>query len=179
GNFSGKKFSLREALGESVNSITAYLMKKLTPDVVVAYAKRLGISSPLEAVPALALGSSDVSIYEMVGAYGTFVNKGVWTEPVMITRIEDKNGNVLMEYYPKTVEAISEENAYLMVHLLQGSTAGRGSTAYYGLRFRHGLKNEIAGKTGTTYNLSDAWFMGLTPDLVCGTWVGGEDRSIH
>ena len=179
GVFTGSKFTLREAIGKSINSVTAYLMKKLTPEVVVAYAKRLGITSPLEPVPALALGSSDVSVYELVGAYGTFVNKGVWTEPVMITRIEDKNGNVLLEYYPKTVEAISEENAYLMIHLLQGSTEGRGSTAYYGLRFRHGLKNEIAGKTGTTSNYSDAWFMGLTPDLVCGTWVGGDDRSIH
>ena len=115
----------------------------------------------------------------MTGAYGTFVNKGVWTEPVMITRIEDKNGNVLLEYYPKTVEAISEENAYLMLHLMQGGTDERGGTSYYGLRVRHGLKNDIAGKTGTTSNYSDAWFMGITPDLVAGTWVGGDDRSIH
>ncbi len=115
----------------------------------------------------------------MAGAYGTFVNDGVWTEPVYITRIEDKNGNVLLDYYPKTVEAISEENAYLMVHLLKGATDERGGTAYYGLRVRNGLKNEIGGKTGTTSNYSDAWFMGITPDLVCGTWVGGEDRCIH
>ena len=179
GVFTGTKYTLRRALGLSINSITAFLMKKLTPEVVVAYAKRLGITSPLDPYPALALGSSDVSVYEMTGAYGTFANKGVWTEPVMITRIEDKNGNVLLEYYPKTVEAISEENAYLMLHLLQGGTDERGGTSYYGLRFRHGLKNDIAAKTGTTSNYSDAWFMGITPDLVCGTWVGGDDRSIH
>ncbi|KAA9331937.1 penicillin-binding protein 1A [Adhaeribacter soli] len=179
GNFSGNKYTLRRALALSINSITAFLMKKLSPEAVVAYAHRLGITSPLEAVPALALGSSDVNVYEMVGAYGTFANKGVWTEPVFITRIEDKNGNVLLEYYPKTVEAISEENAYLMLHLLQGSADERGGTSYYGLRVRNGLKNEIAAKTGTTSNYSDAWFMGITPDLVAGTWVGGEDRSIH
>jgi penicillin-binding protein 1A len=179
GYFTGAKYTLRRALALSINSVTAFLMKKLTPEAVVDYAKRLGITSPLDPVPPLALGSSDVTIYEMVGAYGTFVNKGVWTEPVFITRIEDKNGNVLLEYFPKTVEAISEENAYLMIHLLKGATEERGGTAYYGLRVRNGLKNEMAGKTGTTSNYSDAWFMGLTPDLVCGTWVGGDDRSIH
>jgi penicillin-binding protein 1A len=179
GEFTGTKYTLRRALGLSINSITAFLMKKLTPEVVVAYAQRLGITSPLDPYPALALGSSDVSVFEMTGAYGTFANHGVWTEPVMITRIEDKNGNVLLEYYPKTVEAISEENAYLMLHLMQGGTDERGGTSYYGLRVRHGLKNDIAGKTGTTSNYSDAWFMGITPDLVCGTWVGGDDRSIH
>ena len=176
--YSGKKYTLRNALAESVNSVSAYLVNKLGPETLVQTAKRLGISTPLDPTPSLALGTSDVSLYDMVGAYGTFVNGGTWVEPNFITRIEDKHGNVIAEFAPKTVEALSEETAYLMVHMLKAA-AEPGGTAYYGLRHRNGLKNEIGAKTGTTQNQSDAWFMGLTPDLVVGTWVGGEDRSIH
>ena len=176
--FSGKKYTLRNALAESVNSVSAYLVNKLGPETLVQTAKRLGISTPLDPTPSLALGTSDVSLYDMVGAYGTFVNGGTWVEPNFITRIEDKHGNVIAEFAPKAVEALSEETAYLMVHMLKAA-AEPGGTAYYGLRHRNGLKNEIGAKTGTTQNQSDAWFMGLTPDLVVGTWVGGEDRSIH
>ncbi|WP_210462153.1 penicillin-binding protein 1A [Rufibacter roseolus] len=179
GTYSGRSMTLRTALALSVNSITTYLMKKLGPEEVVATAKRLGITTPLDPVPSLALGSSDVTLYDMVGAYGTFVNKGTWTQPQYLVRIEDKNGTVLHEFAPKTLEALSEETAYLMVHMLKGSTETRGGTAYYGLRHRYGLKNEIGAKTGTTSNYSDAWFMGITPDLAAGVWVGGEDRSIH
>ncbi|WP_114782032.1 penicillin-binding protein 1A [Botryobacter ruber] len=177
--FSGKKYTLREALAESVNSVSAYLVNKLGAETLVKTAKRMGISTPLDPNPSLALGVSDVTLYDMVGAYGTFVNKGTWVQPNFITRIEDKHGNVLYEPQPKTVEALSEETAYLMVHMLKAVTEKSGATAYYGLRVRNGLKNEIGGKTGTTQNQSDAWFMGITPNLVCGTWVGGEDRSIH
>ncbi|ALI99194.1 penicillin-binding protein 1A [Rufibacter tibetensis] len=179
GVYTGRRHSLREALALSVNTITTYLMKKLGPEVVVETAKRMGITTPLDPVPSLALGSSDVTLYDMVGAYGTFVNKGVWNQPQYLIRIEDKNGTVLHEFVPKTLEALSEETAYLMVHMLQGSADVRGGTAYYGLRHRYGLKNEIGAKTGTTSNYSDAWFMGITPDLAAGIWVGGEDRSIH
>ncbi|WP_242693220.1 penicillin-binding protein 1A [Sabulibacter ruber] len=179
GRYSGRRMTLREALALSVNSITTYLMKKLGPELVVQTAKRLGITTPLDPVPSLALGSSDVTLYDMVGAYSTFVNKGVWNQPQYLVRIEDKNGNLLHEFVPKTVDALSEETAYLMVHMLQGSADTRGGTAYYGLRHRYGLKNEIGAKTGTTSNYSDAWFMGITPDLAAGVWVGGEDRSIH
>jgi penicillin-binding protein 1A len=179
GVYTGRRYTLREALALSVNTITTFLMKKLGPEAVVTTARRLGITTPLEAVPSLALGSSDVTLFDMVGAYGTYVNKGVWTQPQYILRIEDKAGTVVQEFAPKTVEALSEETAYLMVHMLQGSADTRGGTAYYGLRFRNNLKNEIGAKTGTTSNYSDAWFMGITPDLAAGVWVGGEDRSIH
>jgi len=178
GGFSGRTFTLRQALARSMNSITAWLVQKVGPETVVQYAKRLGITSPIEAVPAVGFGSSDVSMYELCGAYGTFVNKGVWTAPMMVTRIEDKNGNVLREFVPQTKEALSEETAYLMTYMLQASTTERGGTSTIlktGFKFPY----EIGAKTGTTSNYSDAWFMGITPDLVCGMWVGGEDRSIH
>ncbi|WP_400192504.1 penicillin-binding protein 1A [Hymenobacter sp. B81] len=178
GSFSGRTFTLRQALARSMNSITAWLVQKLGPETVVAYAKRMGITSPIEAVPAVGFGSSDVSIYELAGAYSTFVNKGVWTSPMMVTRIEDKNGNVLREFVPQTKEALSEETAYLMTHMMRGAVEEKGGTS---IILRGGFKFNfpIAAKTGTTNNYSDAWFMGMTPDLVCGTWVGGEDRSIH
>ncbi|MBB6609794.1 transglycosylase domain-containing protein [Pontibacter sp. Tf4] len=176
--FSGKKYTLRKGLAESVNSISAFLVNKLGAETLVKTAKRMGIHTPLDPTPSLALGTSDVTLYDMVGAYGTFVNGGTWVEPTYITRIEDKHGNVVAEFVPDTKEALSEETAYMMVHMLKAA-AEPGGTAYYGLRYRNGLKNEIAAKTGTTQNQSDAWFMGLTPDLVAGTWVGGEDRSIH
>jgi penicillin-binding protein 1A len=176
--FSGKKYTLRNALAESVNTVSAFLVNKLGAETLVATAKRMGITSPLEPNPSLALGVSDVTLFDMVGAYGTFVNSGTWTQPTFITRIEDKHGNILADFTPTKVEALSEETAYMMVHMLKAA-AEPGGTAYYGLRHRNGLKNEIGAKTGTTQNYSDAWFMGITPNLVCGTWVGGEDRSIH
>ncbi|MFD2246914.1 penicillin-binding protein 1A [Pontibacter ruber] len=176
--FSGKKYTLRNALAESVNSVSAFLVNKLGAETLVATAKRMGITTPLEPNPSLALGVSDVTLFDMVGAYGTFVNSGTWTQPTFITRIEDKHGNILADFTPTKVEALSEETAYMMVHMLKAA-AEPGGTAYYGLRHRNGLKNEIGAKTGTTQNYSDAWFMGITPNLVCGTWVGGDDRSIH
>jgi len=178
GRYSGQKYTLRQALAESVNSISAFLVNKLGPETLVSTAKRMGITTPLDPTPSLALGTSDVTLFDMVGAYGTFVNDGYWTEPNFITRIEDKHGNVVAEFEPKKVQVLSEETAYIMTYMLQ-AIAEPGGTAYYGLRYRNGLKNEIGAKTGTTQNYSDAWFMGVTPDLVCGTWVGGEDRSIH
>ena len=178
GAFSGRTFTLRQALARSMNSITAWLVSKLGPEMVVAYAQRLGITSPIDAVPSVGFGSSDCSIYELCGAYGTFVNKGVWTAPLMVTRIEDKNGNELRQFVAQTKEALSEETAYVMANMLQASTTEPGGTStilHTGFKFPF----PIGAKTGTTSNYSDAWFMGLTPDLVCGMWVGGEDRSIH
>jgi penicillin-binding protein 1A len=178
GGFSGRVFTLRQALARSMNSITAWLVYKLSPEVIVEYAKRMGITSPIDPVPAVGFGASDCSIYELCGAYGTFVNKGVWTSPIMVTRIEDKNRNVLREFVPQTKEALSEETAYVMTNMLQASTTERGGTStilHTGFKFPF----EIGAKTGTTSNYSDAWFMGITPNLVCGMWVGGEDRSIH
>ncbi|MCC2546036.1 transglycosylase domain-containing protein [Hymenobacter sp. BT175] len=178
GGFSGRTFTIRQALARSMNSITAFLVKKIGPDTVVKYAKLLGITSEIEAVPSVGFGSSDVSIYELCGAYSTFVNHGVWTAPMMVTRIEDKNGNVLREFVPQTRDALNEETAYLMTYMLQASTTEPGGTS---IILKNGFKfpYEMGGKTGTTSNYSDGWFMGITPDLVCGTWVGGEDRSIH
>ncbi len=124
--------TLRRALGRSINTVSAYLVKNMGPTKVVDYAKRLGITSKLEAVPSIALGSQDVSIYELLGAYSTFVNQGVWTKPKYITRIEDRRGNILWEEPTQTVEALSDETAYLMVHMLKGPLEEPG---------RHGLRN--------------------------------------
>lgn len=180
GVYSGEMFSIRKAMANSINSITANLIKKVGPETVVNYAQRMGITTPLEAVPALCLGVFDVSLYDMVGAYSTFVNQGVWTEPMFITRIEDKNGNTLQEFVPKRKEVLSEETAYLMVHMLKGATEEKGGTALglnkYGLLWNGA---EIGGKTGTTQNYSDGWFIGITTQLTTGIWVGGDDRSIH
>jgi len=178
GGFSGRVFTLRQALARSMNSITAWLVLQLTPKTIADYAKNLGITSPIDPVPAVGFGASDCSIFELCGAYGTFVNKGVWTSPIMVMRIEDKNRNVLREFVPRTREVLSEETAYVMTNMLQASTTERGGTStilHTGFKFPF----EIGAKTGTTSNYSDAWFMGITPNLVCGMWVGGEDRSIH
>src|SRR5690606_37815770 len=184
--YSGQRMTIREGMARSINSIAAFLIKKIGPSMVVDYAKRLGIESHLEPVPALSLGTSDVPIFDLVGAYSTFVNEGVYTRPYFITRIEHKNGNVLQEFPPRTREALSEETAYLMLHMLKGTTEWFGEDhdrfgTAVGLG-RYGLLtdgNEVGGKTGTTANYSDGWFVGVTKDLVAGVWVGGEDRSIH
>lgn len=178
GKFSGETMTLRQAMARSVNSITAQVINKVGPSTVVEYARRLGIKSHLDPVPALCLGVNDVSVYELVGAYSAFVNKGTYTKPFYISRIEDKNGNVLQEFVQKNTEALSEETAYLMLHMLKGTTEEEGGTAL-GLDRELRINNEIGGKTGTTNNQSDGWFMGVTKDLVAGAWVGGDDRSIH
>lgn len=172
----GKMVTLRYALAGSINYVTAWVMKQFGPDAVISLVRRLGITAPIEAVPSIALGTADISVFEMVAANATFANKGTYIEPTFITRIEDKNGKILEEFIPKTDEVMSEEKAYVMIQLMKGVVDyGTGQR----LRFRYGLKTEIAGKTGTTQNNADGWFMGLTPDLVAGAWTGGEERSIH
>ncbi len=179
GRYSGNKMTIRQAMARSVNSITAFIMNRLGPRTVVDYARRLGITSDLAAVPPLCLGAGgDVSIYEMVGAYSTFVNKGVHTEPFYISRIEDQNGNIIREFLPQTKEALNEETAYLMLHMLKGTSEESGGTAW-GLDASIRSGNEIGAKTGTTQNASDGWFIGVTHDLAAGAWVGGDDRSIR
>jgi penicillin-binding protein 1A len=179
GRWTGETMTIRKAMANSVNSITAFMMKKLGPEKVVEMAQRLGITSDLAPVPALCLGAGgDVSLYELLGAYSTFVNKGVWTEPLYITRIEDQNGAIIQEFVPKKVEALNEETAYLMLHMLKGATEEPGGTAL-GLKWELRNENEIGAKTGTTQNASDGWFMGVTRNLVSGSWVGGDERSIH
>ena len=171
--------TLRRAMARSVNSITAWVMSRIGAQTVVDYARRLGIESHLDPVPALCLGSGgDVSIYEMVGAYATFINKGTYTKPFFISRIEDENGNIIQEFYPETREALNEETAYLMLHMLKGTTEEPGGTGW-GLSSDLRINNEIGAKTGTTQNASDGWFIGITRDLAAGSWVGGDDRSIH
>jgi penicillin-binding protein 1A len=178
GKFSGETMTLRQAMARSLNSGTAYVMQKVGPQTVVNYAKRLGVESPLQAVPSLCLGTSDVSIYELIGAYSTFVNEGFYTKPFYIERIEDKNGKVLKQFVPKTGEALSSETAYAMLHMLKGSTEISGGTAM-GLDRKLREGNEIGAKTGTTQNYSDGWFVGVTKDIAAGVWVGGDERSIH
>lgn len=179
GRWSYEKLTLRQALGRSVNSVTANLMKRVGIEVVVDYAKKLGIQSELAPVPSLCLGTSDLSLYELVGTYGTFANKGLWTEPYYIQRIEDKYGNVLKEFLPKTKEALNAQTAEIMLYMLRGATEERNGTALGLYRWDLRRENMIAAKTGTTSNYSDGWFMGITKDLVAGAWVGAEERSIH
>ena len=184
--FDEMSLTLKFGLANSINTVTAYIMKQFGPHAVVDLAKKIGIQSKILAVPSLCLGTFDLSVYEMVGAYSTFVNKGVWIEPIFITRIEDKNGVILEEFTPKTQEAMSKETADLMVRMLQGVVDGvyspaAGVTKGTGvrLRFKYGFKNEMGGKTGTTQNQSDGYFMGITPNLVTGVWSGCEDRAAH
>ncbi len=174
----GVWLTLRQAMAQSKNSITAQVLQRVGAENVVGFAKRVGIRSPLDAVPALCLGVSDVSLYEIVGAYSTFVNEGIHTQPYYLTRIEDKNGNVIENFVPKTQQAISEQTAYKMVYMLMGGVQEEGGTSR-GLSHEVKLDNEIGGKTGTTNNASDGWYMGITHNLVSGAWVGGDERSIH
>ncbi|MBT3208922.1 MAG: penicillin-binding protein [Bacteroidetes bacterium] len=174
--FDGKMVSLKWGLANSVNYISAWVLKQFNPHAVVDITRKMGVKSYIDPVPSIFLGTSDVTLYEMVGAYSTFANKGVYTEPIFVTRIEDKNGNIVSTFKPKKIEAFNEETAYLMLNLLKGVvTEGSGRR----LRWRYQLHNDIGGKTGTTDNHSDGWFMGVTQNLVSGVWVGGEVRSIH
>lgn len=173
----GGMMTLRMGLANSVNLITAYMMKQVGPQAVVNVAKKMGITSDIPAYPSICLGTPDVSLYEMVGAYSTYANKGVWTEPIYITRIEDKNGNVLFEKVPRKVDALSEQTAYLMIYMMKGVIDKGTGLRLRGPRYR--FTNPIAGKTGTTQENSDGWFIGITPDLVSGTWTGAEDRMVH
>jgi penicillin-binding protein 1A len=172
----GKMLTLQQALANSINYISAYLIKQFGPQAVVNMARRMGIVSPIDPVPAICLGTPEISVFEMVGANATFANKGTWTEPIFVTRIEDKNGNVLADFVPRTEEVLSEEKAYVTLQLMKGVVQiGTGVR----LRYRYKLNMPIAGKTGTTQNNSDGWFMGITPNLVSGCWTGAEDRAVH
>jgi len=185
----GEMKTLKNALANSVNVITAQLIDQATPKNVVRLAKNLGVKGEIPEVPSIALGSVDLTLYEMVGAYSTFANKGMYVEPMMILRIEDKNGTVLADFTPKTKEVLNEESAYTVLNLLEGvTTAGSGqrlrsSAGVYPDSIVSGypykFKNPIAGKTGTTQNQSDGWFMGVVPNLTTGVWVGAEDRATH
>ncbi len=174
----GRVETIRQAMARSTNSITAQVMQALGAENVVEFAHRVGIESDLDAVPSLCLGVSDVSLYELVGAYSTFVNGGISTQPLFITRIEDKNGNVIENFVPKTRQAIDEQSAYKMVYMLRGGAEEEGGSSL-GLPRELRIDNEIGGKTGTTNDASDGWYMGATHDLVTGVWVGGDERAVR
>ncbi|WP_432709784.1 transglycosylase domain-containing protein [Pedobacter sp.] len=168
--------TLEKALAFSQNYVTAFLMKQVGPTAVATLAHKMGITSDVPAYPSIALGSFDASVFDMVGAYSVFANKGVWTEPTYILRIEDKNGIVLYDKKPSVHPALNEEVAYVMTRMLRGVVQnGTGSR----LSWKYGVKAPIGGKTGTTQNNSDGWFMGITPQLVAGVWTGCEDRAFH
>jgi penicillin-binding protein 1A len=172
----GQMVTLKEALANSINKVSAYLIKQFSPQSVIKVARKMGVVSHIDPVPSICLGTCDLSLYEMVGAMNTFANKGVYIQPIFVSRIEDKNGNVLRGFVPRQEEAMSAETAYQMISLMKGVVeSGTGRR----IQYKYKLMNPIAGKTGTTQNNSDGWFMGLTPDLVTGVWVGAEDRSVH
>jgi len=174
--YDNKMVTLKWGLANSVNNVSTWIMNQFKPRGVIDVARLMGVTSPIPAVPSICLGTPDITLYEMVGAYSTFANKGVFIKPIFVTRIEDKNGNVLATFTPQKTEAISERTAYLMLELLKG-VVQRGTSIR--LMTTYEMYNEIAAKTGTTDNQSDGWFMGITPNLVSGVWVGGEERSIH
>ena len=186
--------TLKNALANSKNTISAQLMDKVGPKPVADLARNLGIESYVPDVPAIALGTPDLSVFEMVGAYGAFANQGIYVKPTMITRIEDKNGSLLYQSVPETKDVISAESAYVTVNLLEGVTKfGSGARLRHNIPeedrnpvyrdvvtgYPYSFDNAIAGKTGTTQNQSDGWFMGMVPNLVTGVWVGAEDRATH
>ena len=174
--FENEELSLKKALANSVNTITAFVMKKFGPQAVIDLVRKMGITAPIDPYPAICLGTPSISVYEMTAAHCTFTNGGVYTEPVVITRIEDKNGNVLEEFVPRTHEVMDAQTAYAMINLMEGVVKyGSGVR----LKYRYKLEPPMAGKTGTTQNQSDGWFIGHTPDLVTGVWVGCEDRAAH
>lgn len=168
--------TLKKALANSQNYVTAYMMKQVGQTAVATLTKNMGITSDVPAVPSICLGSFDASVYDMVGAYSVFVNHGVWTEPIYLLRIEDKNGNVIYERRPKIKVVLDEQTAYVMTDMLK-AVVKEGTGVRLG--WKYNLTNPIGGKTGTTQNNSDGWFMGITPELVTGVWTGAEDRAIH
>ena len=176
----GQMIELRDALAHSVNKITARLMynigQEIAPKKVIDIIRLMGITSPIPPVPSISLGTADISVYEMVSAYTTFVNHGVHSNPMMITRIEDKYGNVIAKFSPEQNEAFSDETAYVMLQFLKDVVnMGTGNRLR---RAPYNFDNEIAGKTGTTQENTDGWFMGVVPELVAGVWVGGDDPVI-
>ncbi|RMA65927.1 penicillin-binding protein 1A [Ulvibacter antarcticus] len=188
----GGMVTLKEALANSINTVTARLIDRVGPRPVIDLVKKMGMETKdMPEAPSIALGTPDVSLFEMVGAYSTFANEGVYVKPTLISRIEDKNGTVLYQNVPETKDVISNETAYVTVSLMEGVTqsgsgsrlrhSGRTSGAYKSTitGYPYKFTNPIAGKTGTTQNNSDGWFMGMVPNLVTGVWVGGEDRATH
>ncbi|MDO8929472.1 MAG: transglycosylase domain-containing protein [Bacteroidota bacterium] len=177
--FDDKMVTLKWGLAHSVNQVSAWVMKQFNPQSVADVMKKMGVYSPIDPVPAMFLGTADITLYEMVGAYSSFASKGVYTQPIFVTRIEDRHGNVISTFRPERHDAIDEQTAYLMIELMRGVVdAGSGGRLRWKPEYG-GFKGQIAAKTGTTQNQSDGWFIGITPQLVNGSWTGAELRSIH
>ncbi|MDL2262428.1 transglycosylase domain-containing protein [Bacteroidales bacterium OttesenSCG-928-I21] len=172
----GEMITIKQGLALSLNQISAWVLKQFSPQAAINIAKKMGVNSHIDPYPSICVGAAEVLLSEMVGAYCAFANKGIYTRPRYVTHIEDKNGNVLATFSANQSEAISEETAYLMLDLMKGVVDGGTSVR---LRYKYGFTGELAGKTGTTNNHSDGWFMGIAPELVGGVWVGGEERSIR
>lgn len=183
GKIEEDEMTLYKGLQQSINTVTARVMKKLgprSPYAVQELAGKLGIDTKkFVPYPSICLGVMDLSVIEMVGAYSTFVNNGTWTQPIFVTRIEDKHGNLLAEFVPEQHEAMREQTAYVMVKMLEKVATPPGTAGRLRFRYNIGYDKVLGGKTGTTQNNSDGWFMGITPDLVSGCWVGAEDRQVH
>jgi len=184
--FAGKMVSLKWGLANSHNWVSAWLFKNFNPENVISLMRKMGVTSYIDPVPSLIYGPSDISLEEMVGAFNTFSNRGIYVTPTYVTRIEDRYGNVISTFHPGEAEAISMETAYLMLSLLRNvvDMTGRYRGDFYSgtanrLRWFYEFSGELAGKTGTTQNQSDGWFIGLAPKITAAAWVGGEDRSIH
>ena len=179
-NFSGREMSLRWAMGKSVNSITAQITQEVGAENVVKYAHLSGIESELQAVPSVSLGPNDVSVFEMVRAYGTFLNKGVRSDPILVEKITDQDGKIIEEFKSEQKRTLSEEIAWLMLYMLRGGMDEPGGTsqALWEWDLWKG-NNQIGGKTGTSSDYVDGWYMGVTKDLVTGVWVGCDERSVH
>jgi len=172
----GEMISLKTGLALSLNQVSAWIMSQYNPKIFVKLARKMGIVSFIPEVPSICVGAAEIKLSEMVAAYDTYMNKGVYVEPIFVTRIEDKNGNIISTFKPKKREVISEGTAYRMVSLMRGVVDGGTSRS---LRYKYKFTNEIAGKTGTTNDNSDGWFIGMVPNLITGVWVGGEERSIR
>jgi penicillin-binding protein 1A len=184
--FAGKMVSLKWGLANSHNWVSAWLFKNFNPQNVINLMRKMGVTSYIDPVPSMIYGTADISLEEMVGAFNTFSNRGIYVSPVYVTHIEDRYGNIIASFHPVESEAISQETAYLMLSLLKNvvDMTGRYMGEFYSgtanrLRFRYQFTGELAGKTGTTQNQSDGWFIGLAPKLTAAAWVGGEDRAIH
>jgi len=182
----GKMVSLKWGLANSHNWVSAWLFKNFNPQNVINLMRKMGVTSYIDPVPSMIYGTADISLEEMVGAFNTFSNRGIYVSPTYVTRIEDRYGNVISTFNPSEAEAINMETAYLMLTLLRNvvDMVGNYRGIPYGgtanrLRWRYEFTGELAGKTGTTQNQSDGWFIGLAPKITAAAWVGGEDRSIH
>ncbi len=179
-SYSYQNMSLRWAMGKSVNTVTAQVTEKVGWDNVVKWAHACGIESPLQSVPSVSLGPNDVSVYEMVRAYGTFLNEGVKVDPILVEKITDQNDNIIAEFTAKTKRVLTEEIAWLMLYMFRGGMEEPGGTSQALWEWDlFNKNNQIGGKTGTSSDYVDAWYMGITKDLVTGVWVGCDERSAH